>query len=1320
VPAAHCEGSLHILSFEHTTLSPVAFDSQVIRAEIYTRGVEGWHPTVRSEGLFIDLSLIAHADFTSLAMCALLIEKALRYGHRVRIALPLRSLRRAEIAFYERERGGGRGDFNPELAVRNQVRQRTSAYQFLEHSGFRQVLAMPHVPRAGELLEIVDNYDASSETSTEQIRRVEWAWEGPAYQRSSPAILPLRWVDPHSEDLDEWEEDACAVLLAKGLALSESHARAFARILVHELAENVGEHAPEDAGVSCAPRSLVGAIALNLSGRYQTRLNHFPSTLRPYLQKLAATDRPFVRTVVGDSGIGIPATLDRFYNVEYERMFSRIPGPLTHAEKLLYWSMMTSAKRFSGNARRGAPRGLARAERVVRNYQGALLLRSEDALVGYTYWGRARDPVIERRSSRSKRRGIRVGSVLEAFLFEPIHARGRPLVRESRAPETVGLVWRSLFDQEHGLAPLAEPTPVDGLRCIVVTMNDSTLNSDNVGAFVERLANASLDAERHGASLAVVFTSGSHEVTSVLEALDEAREDPDLQTGLEGLPDLVDPIMLVDAHGSVTWFGSTPDVRKVLFSLSESETGSLDAAALGELLERPGAGLPEELSGELPDWLSVSDDGSLGLRTLPADVDACVIDGIRARLVDAIESAETHAVRAGRFCTPGLRDVRRWIAVGDLLRMTKSRGEAAYALGRMLRQRIPHEALRDAAIVRVAGTSEDLATTFMGCLPVQSRLHSMPGETGSLLSGGDATLIPPGTRVVLLADLVLTENTIRHALADLMRHGAVPVAVCCVLDVRSERTKEVACYERNVPIVGLVEEDISLVEGVSESYINPISGEPEQPVERRVAYDLAPEVFLDKCGEDEDTLYVGHIARQNGRHFTSYINVDRIFERSSPNRDSYIEACADACASWLQDRSDGSAIELWYPRGGDEIAHRLTDMVKEQLSAEFEIGVDQVRGLRRVPTGEGWLFGHPGRDVEGGTHVIVIDWGSTTAATVHRMIGLAAEAGAASVMALIFASQLSRSDEDGLARIRSVEAIEQPTRILPPPGSQLDVSEPVLSNKAGSLTEIPVAVHFVTRLRVGMTDVARCRLCDLYEHYRAESLAAPTELLKSHAANAAELLAPLAREDVFRTRPHDLYRDMLVGRDVRDILELRQMLEDALVSTESRLALRARLESVASADRRGFAQWLRLLALEPHWLKHAPLRFAEFRSLLAQLAGAVAGGGPTEIPSESLRRQAIIVLRASSKREFFRLFPTLVAKYQDEPRLIAELFFGVYTYLKRPYHGSAPLIERALASLLEAEHLLRPEVGQDVRETLKVLRKACEDNLRNAESMEAT
>src|SRR5438093_1588390 len=75
-----------------------------------------------------------------------------------------------------------------------------------------------------------------------------------------------------------------------------------------------------------------------------------------------------------------------------------------------------------------------------------------------------------------------------------------------------------------------------------------------------------------------------------------------------------------------------------------------------------------------------------------------------------------------------------------------------------------------------------------------------------------------------------------------------------------------------------------------------------------------------------------------------------------------------------------------------------------------------------------------------GTHVLIIDWGAATGATLHQALGIAADSGAQTVQALVLTSQLLPADE---AAVRKVRVVAGRTTAVGPiaEGSQLPLSD---------------------------------------------------------------------------------------------------------------------------------------------------------------------------------------------------------------------------------------------------------------------------------------
>src|SRR5215203_982920 len=88
-------------------LTPVDLERVVYGASPTTKADWGWARGTLQEGMFIDLSEVEFAEFTTLAQIALLVEGAVRHGVPVRIALPLNKPRKGEEEFIRISRESG-------------------------------------------------------------------------------------------------------------------------------------------------------------------------------------------------------------------------------------------------------------------------------------------------------------------------------------------------------------------------------------------------------------------------------------------------------------------------------------------------------------------------------------------------------------------------------------------------------------------------------------------------------------------------------------------------------------------------------------------------------------------------------------------------------------------------------------------------------------------------------------------------------------------------------------------------------------------------------------------------------------------------------------------------------------------------------------------------------------------------------------------------------------------------------------------------------------------------------------------------------------
>jgi hypothetical protein len=1273
----------------------------------YTRQAGGWTDEARG-GILIDLSRVEFADFVALGQVAQLVEGAARNGIPVRVALPLQRARTAELAWLERTRRSPRPTFDAELGLEARIRGRAEAYRFMVHSGFADALVLPHLPEAR--VEVTRGWDATGEAAVEPFESLELTRATRA--RSTQAIFPLRWVQTASAD-ERWLVDAASILTAAGSALSDQEAEGFTRILLLELVENVFQHARESEQVP-APAALIGAVSFNLGGAFRPRVRKFPPRLQPYLEAMTEAGKPFVRVVVADSGIGIPRTLDPVFTDRHRihlRAIEETLGELRRSEQLLFWSLSPSSSRSPrdplGPLR---PRGLARVERFTKAYQGALLLAAEDAWVGHTY--------LDRRAAPLRNPMKRSGALLPGTLVEVLLTERARVGRRARRPGETGarvVVARLDLDRSgNGFADGVVPSELDGeIDCVAVLAGRVAATRDGPAALAEAVRRAHESIHMLDAGLAVVLTENGEEVTSTLGAFDHAREDEVVEEAASGgvaaleLAVFIDePVMVVDREGTVMWFGATSEMRGYLYDLADRVLAPADVVQQGMT--------PQLLADELPEWVGLSEDGAAYARVTAADVFGAVITATAVKLEVEVADGRSAHVQEGRFWSPTLQPISRWIRPTELTRTSVGLPVAAFALARALTVIAEPELLRHARVVS-AGGADTIAAAVRAALGAH-RGVDRPSHLRVRSSWLYEREVRP--QVVIVADLVLTENTVRHVLVDLMRTGEDAVAVCCLFDAREERAPTIDCFGKAIPIIGLANVNVRLAGDSPDRFIHPVTQaivDAEREAEDE--YSIATEDLLAALGNGNSlpALFLGHIARGTARHFTAYLRAARLIDENAPTREPILDAFAREAGRLggaLVDSGGPVPLEIWHPEENGP-ASVIADAVATRLNSGGRLRVTEVRSIERSAFSGSWIF-TPGRvDTPAGTHVLIVDWGAATGATLHQALGIAADSGAASVQALVMTSQLLPADETAVRKVRMLAGRTSTVGAADEHG-QMALER---GRDGGVARDVPVDVHFLTRLRVGISEPELCRLCALGAFFASEATHAPTRLLRNHAAAVALELAPVSVETLGHEPPQDLYGVNVSPSEVSAVLALRALLERSVTSGHARLELRTQLDDWREHRRPAAFALLRLLTLEPAWLKRDPLRLTEFRRLVADLATSIASapayssrGGEQGHVADGVRRQAIIVLRMSSKRRFLDEFPPLLARWARRPELAGDLLFGMYTYVGRSYHRTEPTVSRAWHSLVSAQEMLGSvqSVPPDVATTVAALLREVE------------
>jgi hypothetical protein len=1234
-----------------------------------------WSERVRADGFLLDFTGVEFVDFPALARPLILLDAAARDDIRAGVALPTAAPSAAErscLAAEEQteEVDAVRARFN------RQARRRQDARAFMRQTGFEDALRPSHWP--ADAVSISEAGDQPANTTA----RVPGTGD-PAQPQAAPynrrRILPFQWI-PDSQ-LSSGDADLLPAIVQalRDIGLSLADARAVGQEVIAELLRNITAHAGGDRPPPCA---LIGA-ALTEADTYAAHGGDRSPRFGELTVCATSTKSRVLQIVVADSGIGLAAGMSqqngnpKASQQADERTTLDTSDTIRHA-----FDRWPSTGHGTEPAPRGA-RGLWRVARLVRTYRGRITVRSADALAGKVFG----EAVL---GSEITQDGLDrcPGTLIDVDILTDPHFPQQLAV--SWAGWSAGednmnlhLVQCTLHphegigdDDRANLISTAQLAGrVSGSNGIVVTVTipeaGRPLSESATQAVLRHVLDiASLVADP--TPVVVVFANADPRIldVSIAGLHTEQARGPSVPEWLGA----GNPVLVLGAYGPPQWCGGSVPLRRLLEALNRNHGVLSHDQAQRHWRDAGGDSMAywRTLRG-LPD-LFVEVDRQITLRISPESISRILYTATEKSLTETIGSGGP-GVDIGRFRTPTLRITNRWIDVDRLVTSTVGVGLAGYVLARKSEGQLrgPDATARPAAVVLAATMPELLASQLSECLSLGGRCYATPGEL-DLDGVSSHDQMPDGARVVLCADLISTENTVRRAVAAIARTTAEPAVIACLIDARAQHGP-ITIFNKQIPVVSLCEVDISEppqpASNSSFTDIDPILWRPVvAPTAQATPLAISEDELLDWCGADRTVLRLGHIKRPPRVHFSAYLRLDRLLHNEIA-ADRIIIAAASTVTGhldrWRNGRGENAAldtVQIWHPESEGNYAGMLANRLRDRLLANRFRAVP----VRRVPRGvaaDRWAFPSTlGNDCQG-QPVVIVDWGTVSTTSVQQMIRLAASAGAASIIAITLLNQIPDQDTEVLVGYRAVSGA---------PGQQAE-------------RIVPTAVHFITATSIAGMPAHDCGVCATRERYAVDPEEAPKRL-RRHAELLRDMMRTKTREEITHSVAADLFNVPVSGQDVADYLRWRGLLRRALRVTAKREEVLDRLRALVAGEHS--IRWsrdnlVRLVAAEQQWLKLPPLRFGEARELLAALCVQNLGS-PTA--SEWLGIQALIVLATTSPEQFVARLPELLAHVVSEPELVDQILLECYQLLRKAPQDTPVAITQLHAGLLRCrDHL---------------------------------
>jgi hypothetical protein len=1295
---------------------------------------EGWSKRLEEEGLIINLSKVGWVEPVAALRVVLFIEAALIDGVKVTVRLPLPEATRAEHNIFDL--ASTSKDLSLQKKAKNtglNIRRRRAASQALRDLRFKEALLANHLQHGPGALIIVEKYDwsaldsAPKSTQSEVNKEVEKIAEESMLPWSFEVVYGLQWIpDPRSDEgkgiIDRLASvDVLADILSHPTQrVSAADGATLAHVFLKELVENTIDHSGRKFALIAALRRPRG---YNLKeGEIYNCERSFASWCRNY---------PLIEIMVGDSGEGIPVSLAKEYKIKRPPPPERLKEASINS-RILAWAFDKWSSKSSSDSKRGT-RGLYRAERIVRKYDGCITLRSESSYIGIECgYNDPPDYIYEQSLARSP--GTVVHVRLPVIPSEKLPPRQSNPALHRASIEVVdfyGLDWSQVdktldFICEHIRQRCEGKSASRQPHCLIADFGFAKIERRALEGLLIRLVEIA-----HPVALVVTNVkapskdSAAETIHSVAEQIAPEKNSNESSAELPEALNVRDAILFQYTDGTFAWVGEPPHITEHLNQLWEKETISSShlASEIPDEIER------NELIRQFAEAYHVAyrlDDGGIALNFNKGDIQENLQQHVAKSLRKMMDEGSSKAIRVGKYRTPSLEIVSRYTRVKVLLaEMGLDRVTAV--LAQKCASLLTLQQAKSLHLIADWKSSRNVLESFQDNL---CDVLQFPRSNFILhqINAGDPLDLREDSNIIIYTDIILAGDLVGSLISQIVRSRKRPTLIAGIFDARREaaRGEPLTAMGISTKVVSITDIDIwannpdKLPEPIN---INPITHEPEIEDGRTERDYPITDDHLTEMIKQEDALYFDHIVRSGGRHFCFYLDPFKLLgaldtgdpSDLSENGRKVISKFEDEINNWLG--SEGKLDVIYFPnlpRSERPSATKL--LIGKKLAEKYETRLVPVSSLREIslPKTEfpvkGRVFQYrpldepldpkqpilfeippqkPEPDLSDSDsqmqttravqRALIIDWGSVTGTAIRASIRYAAAKGADKILALTLLSQLPLDEEQFLTSLTEIETAE---------------------GKDGEIRKrhCEVQVKFLARYPIQVYEPRLCPYCRQLDRLDDEERFYPSKLLADFIKEAKVRLRQryIEGEDGIRVEHHrrelspsvdeDYVTEILdPDRNVTQLANLRNQLAMAKIWTNVRWELHEDLTSLEvqlPKDayelrlRRGCL--VRLLAVEWLWLKQEPLSMIKFRRQIANLA--IHAAKDTEC-SVSERLDAIVILRTASKEAFAQNLPGIFnAIIQDDEiseaqtlSLVSQLLYCAFTYLQRDYLMSATL-----------------------------------------------
>ena len=1299
-------------------LTPDNLESSLGKEKDKIFNIKGeWREECKKRGLFVDLSQTRWVNLGCATQLTLLIESAKKAKIQVYVALPIKRLT-------EREKKSTSYSKTKKQELRS---KRENTNNFLKVIQFDQAIKCDHIKNAPEV-KITEVYEFhTKDDSLKNKFRIAFNKEHEYVIKDGDKknnysdykykhILPLTWINTEVTDKDFFKdfskkfneildleerkknitkkdypnktEKQIEKIREKGI--SHIDVQSLKNVIISELTKNVREHAGEKTRHALMSIGLF-PTSIQFKSIKDKKIDNFNSVEKEYFDFTRKNEiKHFIEIYYGDSGVGILNNqFLKAYNREKNKKYNLTQTK--HKRELLKWSFNKWSTSKKEDQIRGT-KGLYRINRIVNKYNGLFLIRNRDSNGGYLKCSYSSSQWRYNKCKSNYKNYIHPGTFLNIKLC-PFKELKKFNFTFKESQNKKKWKWHRYKFESCNIKRFdiwAKNKIETGYHLLLIIDFDEGINDDKKNEILnEKLKLLSHYRHPNGIVVYIADDLGVDTVEQIVEStnstiIKQNKNNPSNESINPNQEDIYDPVLVIEKNNNLFWYGGNQNIIDILNEVyKNNQINNLSKLNIYKDLNR---------NEKLQVQRHFSNDDSLVVISPNREIKFNFTNIPELFKNEIKNKLSNDSNNKHNIVTPKLKVIDKWYNIKDLL-SSKDDSKYAYALAVYLKiaENKDMNFKKETYILIDHFQQLELAKEFARLAGINTNnIKNIQTDVSDHLPRR-TKVFNEDDRVIILTTIISSSETIRRLVKIVKRDHAKPEFIICLANNRKYDICQLETWDEYTDILSIYQkydEDNSTERkskdfkyfsdknsniDLCDKYISPYYEEEDslsqEEIENRITIDKGKNKELKEHIIKKKCLHYNHIGKYNGRHFTFYLDKQKIV-----NSELFITKIEGKISKWKNNRDiEEHSIDIIKPKLINN-SRKIFDRLIEDIIHEFNLSDQDVISWNRDELLR-----------TDSNNVIHINFGALTGNTINNIISKSIEVD--NILIIILFSQFKNEKKKFYEKISSINVQKHKNN------HQLNIFR--------EKGEANVKIEFLYELPLSYYNPYTCPICE--QKRKLNEISIDNKYLNEYFKDRKNRISIISRDKIPNI-PCDFYYQQnkidksfeLSSQIIIKMYEFNLLLKKALNNTQYRIKVykyifdvyENKKDYIKDSNSELYA-FLYFLSNEINWLQREPLVFRDLRQMVANIAEYIATIKIGELKSYfknldcncgseklSIRYKfaAITVLRSANKYKFCENISDMLSTSKYNGRysnnLMQNLFYHLVTLFKNKYNRS--------------------------------------------------